>query len=96
IISTTTNGEAAFVRITEKVLARILLTTNLGLSTTNFAEKESREKFFQIIHVQMDIDPSSPTIELYRTFRLENRYSNEDKCQTDMEVNRYDIYFRSR
>ncbi|CAM4829506.1 unnamed protein product [Rotaria magnacalcarata] len=96
IISTTTNGEAAFVRITEKVLARILLTTNLGLSTTNFAEKECREKFFQIIHVQMDIDPSSPTIELYRTFRLENRYSNEDKCQTDMEVNRYDIYFRSR
>ncbi|CAF4104091.1 unnamed protein product, partial [Rotaria magnacalcarata] len=29
MVSTSTNGDAAFVRITEKVLARILLITNL-------------------------------------------------------------------
>ncbi|CAF4277392.1 unnamed protein product, partial [Rotaria magnacalcarata] len=30
IVSKTTNGDAALVRITEKMLARILLTTNLA------------------------------------------------------------------
>ncbi|CAF4291238.1 unnamed protein product, partial [Rotaria magnacalcarata] len=29
MVSTATDGDGAFVRITEKVLARILLTTNL-------------------------------------------------------------------
>ncbi|CAF4480748.1 unnamed protein product [Rotaria socialis] len=89
MVSTSTNGDAAFVRITEKVLARILLTTNLvtvhnlifqinsGMEPrAKRPESKIAEQHMKELYERFDnkqIDPQELLKELYLLSQMENK-----------------------